>query len=74
MQHSDGEEKADEKKFITSPTDIDMHHKVELEDGDIEEQYEEQFKELCKKFTDVFSKDASDIGKTKLVSMIYIYW
>ena len=46
-----------------------MHCKVELEDADIEEQYKEQFKELCKKFTDIFSKDASDIGKTKLVTM-----
>ena len=42
-----------------------MHCKVQLEDADIEE----QFKELCKKFTAVFSKDASDIGKTKLVTM-----
>ena len=38
LQHSDGEEKADEKKFTTSPADIDIHHKVELEDTDIEEQ------------------------------------
>ena len=63
MQHSDGEEKDNEKKFTTSPADIDIHHKVELEDTDIEEQYKEQFKDLCKKCTDIFSKDASDIGK-----------
>ena len=68
-QHSDGEEKADEKKFITSPVYIDMHHNVELENVDIEKQYKEQFKELCKKFTDILSKDASDIGKTKLITL-----
>ena len=49
--------------------DIDVHCKVELEDADIEEQYIEQFKELCKKFINIFSKDASHIGKTKLVIM-----
>ena len=54
LQHSDCEKKADEKKFITSPADIDVHCKVELEDADIEEQYKEQFKELCKKFTYIF--------------------
>ena len=69
LQHSDREGKADKKKFITSPVDIDMPHKVDLEDADREEQYKEQFKELCKKFTDIFSKDASDIGKAKLVTM-----
>ena len=69
MQHSDGKEKADEKKFTTSPADIDEHCKFELEDADIEEQYREQFKDLCKKFTDIFSKDASDIGKMRLVTM-----
>ena len=31
-----------------------MHCKVELEDADIEEQYKEQFTELCMKFTDIF--------------------
>ena len=73
MQHSDCEEKADEKKFITSPVDIAVHCKVELEDADIEEQYKEQFKELCMKFTDIFSEDANDIGKTKLVNMDIVY-
>ena len=69
MQQSDGEEKGDEKKFITSPADIEVHHNVKLQDADIKEQYKEQFKEPCKKFTDIFTKDASDIGKTKLVTM-----
>ena len=46
-----------------------MHCKVELEDADIEEQYKEQFKKLSNKFIEVFSKDANDIGKTKLVTM-----
>ena len=69
LQHSDGEEKTDEKKFITSPADMDAHHKVELEDADIEEQYKEQLNELCKKFRDIFPKDVYVKGKTKLVTM-----
>ena len=56
--------KLNEKKFITSTADIDLHCKVEPEDSDIEEQYKKQFKELCKKFTDIIFKDASGVGKT----------
>ena len=33
------------------------------------EKYKEQFKQLCKEFEDVFSKDSTDIGKTPLITM-----
>ena len=36
-----------EKKFITSPTDIDVHRKVDLQDADITEEQQNAFKELC---------------------------
>ena len=58
-----------EKKFITSPADIDVHQKVELQDADVSEEYQNAFKELCKEFKDIFSVDLSDIGKTPLVEM-----
>ena len=58
-----------EKKFITSPTDIDVHQKVELQDADISEEHQNAFKELCNEFKDIFSVDSSDIGKTPLVEM-----
>ena len=58
-----------EKKFITSPADIDVHRKVELQDADVSEEHQNAFKELCKEFNDIFLVDSSDIGKTPLVEM-----
>ena len=58
-----------EKKFITSPADIEVHWKVELQHADVSEEHHNAFKELCKEFKDIFSGDSSDIGKTPLVGM-----
>ena len=58
-----------EKKFITSPADIEVHWKVELQDADVSEEHQNAFKELCKEFKDIFLVDSSDIGKTPLVEM-----
>ena len=52
-----------EKKFITSPADIEVHWKVKLQDADVSEEHQNAFKELCKGFKDIFSVDLSDIGK-----------
>ena len=59
----------EEKKFITSPADIDVHRKVELQDAEVSEEHQNAFKELCNEFKDIFSVDSSDIGKTPLVEM-----
>ena len=58
-----------EKKFITSPADIDVHQKVELQDAEVSEEHQNAFKKLCNEFKDIFSVDLSDIGKTPLVEM-----
>ena len=58
-----------EKKFITSPSDIEVHWKVELQDADVSEEHHNTFKELCKEFKDIFLVDLSDIGKTPLLEM-----
>ena len=58
-----------EKKFITSPADIDVHQKVELQDAVVSEEHQNAFKELCNEFKDIFLIDSSDIGKTPLVEM-----
>ena len=58
-----------EKKFITSPADIEVHQKVELQDAEVSEKHQKAFKELCNEFKDIFSVDLSDIGKTPLVEM-----
>ena len=58
-----------EKKFITSPADIEVHQKVELQDAYITEAQQNAFKELCDEFKDIFSIDSSDIRKTPLLEM-----
>ena len=56
-----------EKKFITSPADIEVHRKVELQD--ITEEQQNDCKNLCTEFSDVFSTDSGDIGKTPLLEV-----
>ena len=58
-----------EKKFITSPAEINTHRKVNLQDAEVTAKYRKQFKLLCKEFEDIFSKDSTDIGKTPLITM-----
>ena len=58
-----------EKKFITSPADVDTHRKVKLQDVEVLDKYKEEFEKLCEKYNDIFSKDSSDIGKTPLITM-----
>ena len=58
-----------EKKFITSPADIDVHRKVDLQNADITEEQQNAFKELCDEYKEIFSTDSSDIGKTPLIEM-----
>ena len=60
---------SNEKKFITSPADIDVHRKVDLQDAEITKEHQEAFKELCDEYKDIFSTDSSDIGKTPLIEM-----
>ena len=58
-----------EKKFITSPADIDIHRKVDLQDAEVIKEQQKAFKELCNEYKDVFSIDSSDKGKTPLIEM-----
>ena len=58
-----------EKRFITSPTNIDVHRKVELQDADITEAQQKAFKVVCTEFNDIFSTDSGDIGKTHLLEV-----
>ena len=58
-----------EKKFITSPADVDTHRKVKLQDAEVLDKYKIVFKKLCEEYSDIFSKDSSDIGKTPLITM-----
>ena len=58
-----------EKKFITSPVDVEVHINVELQDAEVTETEQNAFKELCDEFRDIFSTDSSDIGKTSSIEM-----
>ena len=58
-----------EKKFITSPANVDTHRKVKLQDAEVLDKYKEEFEKLCEEYNDIFSKDSSDIGKTPLITM-----
>ena len=58
-----------EKKFITSPADIDIHRKVNLQDAEVTKEQQEAFEELCNEYKDIFSIDSSNIGETPLIEM-----
>ena len=59
----------EEKRFITSPADIEIHRKVNLQDADVSDEHQKAFQDLCCEFKDIFSVDSGDIGKTPLVEM-----
>ena len=46
--------KYNEKKFITSPADIDIHRKVNLQNAEVTKEKQEAFKELCNEHKDIF--------------------
>ena len=58
-----------EKKFITSPAEVNTYRRVQLQDAEVTEENREKFRLLCEEFEDIFSKDSTDIGKTPLISM-----
>ena len=58
-----------EKKFITSPAQIESQRKVKLQNAPITDEDRCNFKELCNKYTDIFSKSSEDIGHTPLLKM-----
>ena len=56
-----------EKKFITSPAQIESQRKVKLQNAPITDEDRSNFKELCNKYTDIFSRSSEDIGHTPLL-------
>ena len=69
LDEQKGEIEKIEKKFITSPADIDVHRKVELQDAEISDKQRQAFRDLCTEFNDIFSADSGDIGKTPLLEV-----
>ena len=63
------EEEEIEKKFITSPADVETQRKVKLQDAYITEIDKARFRCLCNEFEDIFSKSSEDIGHTPLITM-----
>ena len=68
-QEGEVEKENIEKKFITSPADIEVHRKVELQDTDISVEQWQAFEDLCMEFNDIFSTDSGDIGKIPLLEV-----
>ena len=58
-----------ESDFLTSPADIYLNRRVELEDAEICEKTRKCFAQLCDEYNDAFSKKNQDIGKTTLIEM-----
>ena len=56
-------------KIITSPTEVNYHRKVTLKDADIDTNTKGQLEAMCKNYDDIFSKYATDTGKTDLVQI-----
>ena len=50
--------------FITSPANIAGPRKANLQDFKVTEEETKAFKKLCKKYSDVFSENSGDIGRT----------
>ena len=57
------------KKFITSPADVEVHQKVNLQNAKVTEEDLQKFKKLCEEYDDIFSKDSADISGIPLVIM-----
>ena len=68
-QEEDKEKMDIEKKLITSPVDIEIHRRVELQDAEITDEHWQAFKDLCKEFNDIFLEHSGDIGKTPLLEV-----
>ena len=58
-----------EKKFITSPAQVESQRRVKLQDAYVSEEDKNNFRNLCKEYADIFSKSSEDIGHTSLVTM-----
>ena len=58
-----------DKKFITSSAQIESQRKVKLQNAPITDEDRNNFKELCNKYTDIFSRSSEDIGHTPLLKM-----
>ena len=58
-----------DQKFITSPAQIESQRKVKLQNAPITDEDRSNFKELCNKYTDIFSRSSEDIGHTPLLKM-----
>ena len=59
----------EEKKFITSPADIDTYRETKLKDAELPEKDRKKFEALCIQYDDVFSKDSTDLGRSPLLTM-----
>ena len=53
-QNEEASLECNENKFITSPADIEIHRKVDLQDAEVTKEQQEAFNELCIEYRDIF--------------------
>ena len=58
-----------EKKFITSPADVERHRKVVLEDAKVPDKYKQQFVNCVRNIMIYSQKVLRTLGKTPLITM-----
>ena len=68
-KEEDPKENEPYSSFITSAADVEGPRRGNLQDFEVTDQEKENFQELCKEFSDVFSSDSKDIGRTPLIKM-----
>ena len=55
--------------FITSPADVAGPCKANLQDFSVTEEETKASKDLCERYSDVFSENSGDIGRTSIIKM-----
>ena len=55
--------------IICSAAEVKFHQRVELKDHEATEETKQHFEDLCQQFSEVFSTNNEDIGRTNLITM-----
>ena len=68
------DENKEEKKFITSPADIDTYWETKLKDAELSKKDRRKFEALCIQYDDVFSQGFHQPGEEPTFDYGNRYW
>ena len=60
-----------DSNIVTSPAEVNFHRQIKWTDTIVHKQTKEKLTKVCHSYTDIFSKHATDVGKTDLVQMTF---